>query len=98
MKLMVIEQSNMEAKQFTDYSQGRRQVFRTEGSKIVSFSSLPFPFLLLFLVGRRDHGAFGHIKILNMDSFGGPLASRARGLCPPSLHGCDAAAVNAVCA
>ena len=52
-KLMVIEQSNMEAKRFAGYSQGRRQVFRTGGSKIVpSSSSLSFPFLLLFLVGR----------------------------------------------
>lgn len=54
---MVIEQSNMEAKRFTGYSQGRRQVFRTGGSKIVpSSSSLSFPFLLLFLVGRPGRG------------------------------------------
>ena len=54
---MVIEQSNMEAKRFTGYSQGRRQVFRTGGSKIVpTFSSLPSSFLLLFLVGHRGRG------------------------------------------
>ena len=56
---MVIEQSNMEAKRFTGYSQGRRQVFTTGVQNCSFFLLPPFPFLLLFLVILVEAGGSG---------------------------------------